>query len=168
MDLNLVDPLDSIFDRILDGEDLLVRAIQCLQRRIQGGGLTGTGWPRHQEDAVWTLDQSREPFQGVVAHPQVTERNQVGLAVEQAHYTCLAMTARQQGNTYIQLTPADAMLNAAILRTPFLGDIQAAADFDVTDQGRIHIYGVFCGHLKRAIDPISNPDSIDERLDMDI
>ncbi len=45
LDLDLVDPAEVVFHRILGGHDVGFRRVQPVQRRIQGGGLAAARGP---------------------------------------------------------------------------------------------------------------------------
>ena len=40
MDLHLVDSLEQVLNRILDGDDLAIRLVDVVQAGVQGGGFT--------------------------------------------------------------------------------------------------------------------------------
>src|SRR5688572_6897105 len=52
MDLDLVDAGELVLDRVLDGKQLSVRAMEGFENRIKRRGLAATGWPGDQDDTV--------------------------------------------------------------------------------------------------------------------
>src|SRR5438094_21641 len=52
----LIDAVEVIFDRVLDGEELAVAAIELAQGGIECRRLAAAGRPRHQHDAVRLVD----------------------------------------------------------------------------------------------------------------
>jgi hypothetical protein len=50
--LDLVDAVQLILDRVLDGQYLAVRRVQLYQRGLPRGGLAAAGRPGDQDDAV--------------------------------------------------------------------------------------------------------------------
>jgi hypothetical protein len=58
--LDLVDALDLVFDRVLDGDDLDVGRVELAQRGVQRGGLAGAGRAGDQQDPVRLLQHVLE------------------------------------------------------------------------------------------------------------
>ena len=58
--LRLADALDSIFDRILDGQDVAAAVVQQAQSGIEGGRLAAAGRARHEDDAIGLVDRAFE------------------------------------------------------------------------------------------------------------
>ena len=52
IDVDLVDAVHLVLDRIFDGDDLLVGQVDAFERRIERGGLAAAGGAGDQEDAV--------------------------------------------------------------------------------------------------------------------
>ena len=59
-DLHLVDAGEQILHRVLDRDDLAVRAVDEIQAGIEGGGLAGAGGAGDQKDAVGQADEALE------------------------------------------------------------------------------------------------------------
>ena len=49
---NLGDAADLVFDRVLNGDDLVFVALDLVERGVERGGLAGAGGPGDQQDAV--------------------------------------------------------------------------------------------------------------------
>ena len=52
IDVDLVDAVHLIFDRIFDGDDLLVRHVDALERGVERGGFAAAGRAGDQKNAV--------------------------------------------------------------------------------------------------------------------
>ncbi len=50
--VNLVDPFDLVFDGVLDGDDLLFRGADAIERGIESRRLAAAGGTRHENHAV--------------------------------------------------------------------------------------------------------------------
>ena len=55
VDRHLRDAIEVVLDRVLDGDDLLSRALPEAERRIERGGLATARGPRGEEDPVGAL-----------------------------------------------------------------------------------------------------------------
>src|SRR3990172_2062885 len=52
IDLSLTDQVQPIFNRVFDGDDVLIHGIDHVQRTIERGGLTASGGSCDQDDSV--------------------------------------------------------------------------------------------------------------------
>ncbi len=86
LDLDLIDPLQLVFDRVLDGDDLALGGVQPDQGGVQGGGLARTGGAGDQQDAVGPFEHVQQGIQACAVEAQALEVEGHGLAVEQAHH----------------------------------------------------------------------------------
>ena len=82
VDLHLVDASQAVFDRILDGDDLLLRRVDFRQRGIKGGCLTAASRAGYENHAVGSLNELAIALEHVRRHSEIVEREQAGLAVE--------------------------------------------------------------------------------------
>src|SRR5512140_1210639 len=64
VDLSLDDAVDFVFDRILDGQDLLVRGVQVAERRIHGGRFPRSGRADDHRDPGRDVEELLEDPQG--------------------------------------------------------------------------------------------------------
>ena len=83
--LTLVHSRQVVLDRVLGGDDLHVGPVQLVERGVQGGRLTRTGRPGHQQDPVGTFDQLFETGVVFVAEAEVLKPNLDVVAVEDTH-----------------------------------------------------------------------------------
>src|SRR5690606_19612143 len=114
--LDLVDALDLVLDRVLDGDDLHVRRVDLRQRRIQRGGLARTGGAGDQQDAVRALQHVDEATEELVGETQRLEVEYNRFAVEDTHHHRLTVRGRHGGYAQVQLLALHADHDAAVLR----------------------------------------------------
>ena len=111
LDLDLIDSVQLIFDRVLDGQDLLVRTIQSDQGGIERRCLAASGRAGDQDDAVRQLEDLHQGFQRVIADAQGGEVQRHALAVEHAHDHALAVHGRDRRHAQIDRRAADRQLD---------------------------------------------------------
>jgi hypothetical protein len=66
--LHLVDALQAVFDRVLDGDQLLFHRIQFGQGTVQRGGLAAARRASHQHQAVRAPDDGAEALEHLARH----------------------------------------------------------------------------------------------------
>src|SRR5690606_15279051 len=113
--LDLVDALDLVLDRILDGDDLDVGRVELAQRRVQGRGLARTGRAGDQEDPVRLFEHALEGGQEIAGESQPAEIEHHRLAVEQAHHHALAVRGGHGAHAQVQLLALHAQHDATVL-----------------------------------------------------
>ena len=134
IDVDLVDPVHLIFDRVLDGDDLLVGLVDALQRRVERGALAAAGGAGDQKDTVRHGREMLHPPEHERIEAQVVQVVEVaGRAVEQAHDHAFAIQRGQRRDAQIDLAPQRLDLDAAVLRQPALGDVQAGHQLHAGD-----------------------------------
>lgn len=90
IDVNLACPIESVFDRVLDGDDVLLFAVDLRQGRKQCGAFPRTRRACREHDPLPTLQQSTESPEVGIAHAKSVEiRGGCGL-VEQADHCLFA------------------------------------------------------------------------------
>ena len=125
--VDLVDPVHLIFDRIFDGDDLLVGLIDALQRRIERGRFAAAGGAGDQKNAVRQRRVILHARQHVLVEAQALQIVEIaGGAVEQTHHDAFAVERGQSRNAQIDFAAQRLDLDAAVLRQAALGDIQLA------------------------------------------
>src|SRR5438552_15140532 len=60
VDLNLVDALEGVLDRVLDRHDVLLVTVELVARRVERGRLTASGRPGDKDHAEGRRDESAE------------------------------------------------------------------------------------------------------------
>ena len=92
--LDLADTGQLVFDRVLNRDDILFTIVQAGQRRIQAGGLTGTGRSGHQEDAMTFADHPLELTQQLLLQADLFEGEDPGRLVKQAQHDAFTKRCR--------------------------------------------------------------------------
>ena len=86
------------------GDDLLVGAVDLVERRVERRRLARARRPGHQQDAVGLLDQPREDLRDRRAESEAVEGHEHGGAVEEAHHDRLAVNDRHGGDANVHPT----------------------------------------------------------------
>ena len=77
---------ELVFDRVLDGDDLLGGALPKTERRIQRGRLAAARRTCGEHDPVGSLREPSECLQRVRPHPQLVEPHRPPAPVEQPQH----------------------------------------------------------------------------------
>src|SRR3990170_1057238 len=88
--LYLTDPLELVFDGVLDGDDVLVRRIDLRQRGIQGRGFAAAGGTGHENNPVGPGYMFIEPGEGIAGEPDLIERQERTLTVQEPQHNAFA------------------------------------------------------------------------------
>src|SRR5690606_36481646 len=166
--LDLVDALDLVLDRVLDGDDLDVRRVELAQRRVQRGGLARAGRAGDQQDAVRLLQHLAELRQEPVGEAEPLEVQHHRLAVEQAHHHALTVRGRHRADAQVQLLALHPQHDPAILRQASLGDVELAHDLDAAYDRRGQIDRRAFAIDQHAIDAVTYLQAVHEWLDVDV
>ena len=73
VDLSLTDALEFVLDRILNGEDVLVRRVDFRERRVERRGLSGASRSTHEDDTVRLSNEVSKLLECAVAHTDAVE-----------------------------------------------------------------------------------------------
>ena len=106
VDRNLRDAANLVFDRVLDGDDLVLVGLDLGQRGVQRGGLAAAGRAGDQHHAVRLGDVAAEAAQVVVVEAHHVQRELVELLahrllVEHAQHRILAVDAGHDGDAEV-------------------------------------------------------------------
>ena len=169
-DLDLVHPPQLVLDRILDGDDLPLRIVDLLQGGIEGRRLAATGGARDQDNPVRQLQHAPEAAVLALVHPEIADAPQGRILAQQAHYHCLAVQHRDDGDTDVDLGRLDAHLDPAVLGEPLLCDVQVAEDLHPRDDRRLEFLDLRRHRhlLQHAVDPVTDAQLVLKRLQMDV
>jgi hypothetical protein len=170
VDLDLVDPLELVLDRILGRDDLGLFVADLVQRAIQGGRLARTRRPGDQNDAVRELDQAGEASIDGLVHADAAQRELHAVLVEHPHHHALAVEHGNDRHADVHLAPMHLELDPAVLRHALLGDVQLRHDLqaaedrglEAIDLGR---HGLF---LEDAVDAVADLHAAGLGLQVDV
>ena len=168
IDLHLIDPRQAVFHRVFHGDDLLLRAVQFGKPGIQRGGLTRTGRAGDQHHAIGALQQAAKARQQVGRHATGVQMEDPGALIQQTHHHRFAELYRHGRDPHIQAAVLHPDVEAAVLRQPLLGDIQAGHDLQAHHQRRSHprlLHDLLAEH---AIDTLTDAHHALIRLDVNV
>ena len=166
--LSLVDPRQVVLNRVLCGDDLHIRLVEILQRRVERCRLSRSGRPRHQEDSVGALDDLIEALVFRFMEAQLLKIHQALLLVENTHDDALAMAGGQRTDSKIDRPAVQLDLDTAILRSAFLSHIHSRHDLDTREDRSLQTLGRIFFLNTDAVNTIANPHALLEWLDMNI
>ena len=149
--LHLVDALELVLDRVLDGDDVLVDRVHLGQRGVQGGGLARAGRPGDQHRAVGLVEAGLEAGAGLAVHAQRVQVQQRLALVQQAHDDALAVHGGHAHDAHVDRPLLHGQAHAAVLGHALLGDVQVAHDLHAGDHARDHPARDRRGLLEHAV-----------------
>src|SRR5579885_1942043 len=166
--VDLVHAEELILDRILDGDDLLVRRVDLVEGPVEGGGLAAARGAGHQDHPVGLHDELLELRERVRGEAEGLEVHDDARAIEDAHHDALAVERRQRRDPQIDLPPHHAQLDPPVLRQPPLGDVELRHDLHARDDGRLEPTGRGVDVVQHAVDAVADLELVLERLDVDV
>ena len=131
---DLVDALQLVLDRFLDGDDPLVHGVDRAEEGVKRGGLAGASRPGHQNDPVRLDDEFAQDGLVLGVEAQLVETHENGTAGQQTQRHALAVNGRHGRDTDVEFLALDADVDSAVLREAFLGDVHAGHDLDPRDE----------------------------------
>ena len=166
--LHLVDAAHTEFHRVFNGDDVDFRLRHITQRRIQGGGLTGTGRTGDQYHAVRPAIRFLEHLEITLREVQILHFEVSCRRGENTHDHCFAPHGRQRGHTQIHALARMTHGNTTVLWFAALADIKVGHDFDTADDALDHGFRGFLEHVEHAVDTVAYFEAVFLRFDMNI
>ena len=167
--LNLVDAVDLLLHRVLNGDDVYVGLCKLTQGGIQGSGLTGTGRPCYQHNPVGTLDHALEHAVVVVGHTQIGDLPQGNLTGgKNTDNDLLAVYGRQGRYTDVQGGAVYDLCETTVLGHTLLGDVHAGYQLQTGGQGVMYLICNVHQLYQISVNTDPDPGVGLEGLDMDI
>ncbi len=157
VDLDLVDAVEAVLDRILDRHHDAVTAIQVVDRAVQHGRLARAGRPADDHGAVWLLDRRDERRLGVRLHLERRDgRMLVAAAAEDPQHDLLAVRRRHDRDSHVDEAGVEERGDATFLRSAAVGDVEPAHHLQPARDRLLHVarHGRELAH--DAVD--ANPD----------
>src|SRR5712664_103001 len=171
---NLRDAAQLILDRIFDGDDFVLVGLDLVDSRVERGGLSGTGGPRHQDHAIGLSNVAAESagfFRGEAdnVQSQALEFFRKRFLIEDAENRVFPMTGGHDGNAQIDVAPLVFHAEAPVLGNTALGDVQLAQYLDARQHGGMPFLGNgLHGVLQHAVDTIFDGHFGVTRFDVDV
>src|SRR5262249_5091337 len=138
--LDLVDPLELIFNRVFDGDDFADSVVDFVQCGVKRGGFAAAGRAGDEDDAVRQFKYATEAFQLAIVHADIQQVTQLGVLAEQTHDHCFTVKHGNHRNTNIHFAVFDANFNATVLRQSFFGDVEMTENLNARDDRRLKLF----------------------------
>ena len=164
----MVHPRQLVFDRIFDGDDVLVSRIDLVQRRVQSGRLAASGRTADQDHPIRLVGHrlphlERRRGEAEFAHPQA------GAAlVQDAHHDLLAEHRGQGRDAQVELLVLDRHVDPPVLRESAFGDVQVGHDLDARDDRGLQRLGRRHHVVQQTVDPVAHLHTTAVRLDVNV
>ena len=142
--------------------------VQFGQRRVQRGGLAGTGGPGHQHDPVGDADHLAEAARVSASMPDLGQVQRHHGAVQHPHHHAFAEHRGQHADAQVDRVAADRQLDAAVLRQPPLGDVQVGHHLDAGGDGKRQVPRRRHHFVQHAVGLDADPELVLERLEVDV
>ena len=135
-------PLNLVFNRIFDGDDLVFVGLDLVHRGVQRGRLAAARRSRHQHHPVRFFDIAPELAQIFLVEPDHVEGELLELLahrlfVEHAQHRVFAVNRGHDGNAEVDGAAAVLHPEAPVLGHAPLGNIELAHDLDTRNHGRV-------------------------------
>ena len=168
VDLHLADAADGVFDRVLDGEDVLLGRVDLRHGGVERGGLSRAGGPGDQDDAVVVVQVLPDHLEVLLLEPDLVEAVQLGGLVEQSHDDPLTGAGGDRADPDVDLSVADAQRGAAVLGEAALRDVHLAHDLDAADDRVLDALGDRVHVIEDAVDPEAHLHPVGVGLEVDV
>src|SRR4030095_7586143 len=170
LDLHLLDAGLPVLHRILDGDHVLARRLDELERGVKGGGLATSRGPRHEHHAPRPPDALQEYLELLLLEAQVLDA--VALdhrrLLEQPQHHLLPVDGGKRGHAEVELHAVDAGGEAPVLGQPTLRDVEARDDLDAGHHGEMELAGDLEEIEEEAVDAVADARAIVVRLYVNI
>src|ERR1039458_7339939 len=171
---DLRDALDLVFDRVLNGDDLIFVVLDLAERGVERGGFATPGRPGDQHHAVGLRDVAPELDEVGFAEAHHVEREFLellahGFLVQHTQYGVFAVDGGHDGDAEIDQAVLIAHAETPVLRHAFLGDIELAHHLDARDDGALPVLGDGRhGIVQHAVDAVLDGHFLVARFDVNI
>ncbi len=174
VDGNLQHAFELVFDRILDGDQLVFAAVDLAERRIQGRGLAAAGRTGDEQHAVRQGGEAAQGVErgGIEAEGVEGERREFvgqGAPVEDAQDGILAVDARHDRDAQVDFAALVADPEPPVLRHATFGDVEFRHDLDAGYDLLGELGALQAAHRhQHAVDAMPDRQAARQRFDMDI
>jgi len=143
---------ELIFDRILDRNDLLARAIALGEAGVERRRLAAAGRSRGEEHPVRLCGEALDVGEQLRRHAELRERDGSAAAIEKTKHDALTEHRGDGGDAEIELARLEANADAAVLRAAALGDVELREELDARDDGMVELRRWLEGSDEDAVD----------------
>ena len=163
VDLNLVDAVELIFDRVFGRDDLAVGFVLDFdQRAVERGRFAGAGRAGDEHDAVRQVESARGTFRTVSGSmPSWRRSNFIAALVQNTHDDAFAVQHRDDGDADVDLAAGNVSLMRPSCGSRFSAMFSRAMIFRrlmIAAWKRLISGGMGCG-LQHAVDAIADLDA---------
>ena len=144
---HLRDAAELVLDRVLDGDDLLARALALGETGVERRRLAAAGRAGDEEHPVRPRGEAQ-----LGRHAELRKPNAASAAVEEAEDDRLAEHRRHSGDADIELARLEADADAVVLRAAALGDVELREELDARDDGVVELGRRFQSREEDAVD----------------
>ena len=168
VDVDLLDPVDLVLDRVLDADQGPVGCIELAEQRVQGGRLAGAGRAGGEDRSLNLADRIEYQPLVLLAHAERVKVEHDAVLVEDAHHDRLAADHGEDGDPDVDLAVVDLECDAAVLGDPALRDIELGHDLDAGDEPGHPVVG-HRGRIDHdAVHPVANLHRLAPRVEVDV
>ena len=162
-----------VFDRVLDGDHLVLAGVDLRQHAVQRGGLARAGRAGDEQQAVGHLREPADEGSGVSVEAEVVDRQcLVGrelVAVEDPQHRVLAVAAGHDRDPHVDLAAGTRQFQAAVLRHAALGDVEVGQHLQARDHavGELLALGA-ADALQHAVEPVLDDQAARAAFEVDV
>ena len=159
-----------VFYRVLGRHDADVDLVDFGKERVERRRLARARRPRHEEDAVRTVDDLADYRVVALVEAEVVHLDEVAALREKSERNRLAVRGRHGRDTDIDVLARYADADAAVHREALLGDIEVRHDLDTRDDRALESVqlGRDVDLVEHAVDAVADSEFRLLRLDVDI
>src|ERR1017187_4745595 len=170
VDLDLIDALELVFNRVFNRDDFADGIVDRVQRGVERGGFAAARRAGDEDDAVRQLENALETFQFAPVHVEFAHAAQRGILAKQTHHDRFAVQHRNDRNADVHFGVVETNLDAAILGQALFGDVQMAQNFDArNDRGLKALELRGNGNvLQHAVNPVADAEFVFEGFEVNV
>ena len=125
--------VEFVFDRVFGGDDIFRFRVERVKRRIQGRGLSRTGWTGNKDEAVWHLNCAGPLLQDFFVHAELRQFDFHRARVEKTHNELFAVETRDTRGTGAEPAAVILHVDTSVLRLAVFIDTHAGSQFQARD-----------------------------------
>ena len=166
--LDLVDAGKPVLDGVLDRDDVSVRLVHDVERRVERRGLARACRAGHEDGAVRLRVGLLIRMEGRLAEPQVLQAQQDRALVEDPDDHLLAVHGGKGREAKVDRLAGDGQADAPVLGDPALGDVDVRHDLQAADEAGLDVLRRAHDLRQHAVDPVTDANVALHRLDVDV
>src|SRR2546426_739598 len=166
--VDLVDALELVLDRVLDGDDLPVGRVDLVERAVERRRLAGARRPGDEQDPVGALDERLEPPERARREAELLHREEHARAVEEPHDDGLAVHGRDRRDADVHPSASERHADAPVLGQPPLGDVHLCHELDARGHRGLQPPRRRLLVEQDAVEAVADSERVLEGLDVDV